>query len=135
MPIHDRLSDVPGVHRGNGYSHAVTASGRTAYIAGQVALDENGELVGKGDLRAQTVQSLRNMEKVLLALGASWSDVIRYTWYVVDATQAQTIRDVRDEFIRPVLGDLPNPASTLMQVVSLYSPDILVEVEAVVALP
>jgi enamine deaminase RidA (YjgF/YER057c/UK114 family) len=100
-----------------------------------VALDEHGDLVGKGDLRAQTVQSLRNMEKVLDALGATWSDVIRYTWYVLDATQAQTIRDVRDSFVRPVLGDLPNPASTLMQVVSLYSPDILVEVEAVVALP
>lgn len=135
MPIHDRLSDVPGVHRGNGYSHAVIASGRTAYIAGQVALDSNGDLVGKDDLRAQTEQSLRNMEKVLDALGATWADVIRYTWYVLDATQAQVIRDVRDSFIRPVLGSQANPASTLMQVGSLYSPDILVEVEAVVALP
>jgi enamine deaminase RidA (YjgF/YER057c/UK114 family) len=61
--------------------------------------------------------------------------VVRFTWYVLDAGSLQVIRDVRDEFIRPSLGDRPNPASTLLQVAALARPEFLVEVEAVVAVP
>jgi enamine deaminase RidA (YjgF/YER057c/UK114 family) len=116
---------------GNGYTHAVVASGRTAYISGQVALDESGQLVGAGDLRAQTEQSLRNLEKILGELGATWSDVIRYTWFVVGEHDLQVIRDVRDEF----LGEAPKPGSSLIKVAGLFRPDVLIEVEAVVAVP
>src|SRR5580692_4649777 len=135
MPIADRLTSVPGVAPGPGFAHAVTVSGRLAFVSGQVALDENGQLAGPGDLEEQTRQALRNLHAIISALGADWSDVARFSWYVLDASQVQVIRDVRDEFIRPALGDRPNPASTLVQVAALFRPGFLVEVDAVVALP
>jgi enamine deaminase RidA (YjgF/YER057c/UK114 family) len=135
MPIHDRITAVPDVAPGRGYAHAVTASGRLAFIAGQVAVDGEGRLVGEGDLAAQTRQVLTNLRNVLATLGADWADVARLTWYVLDASQVQTIRDIRDEFLQPALGGRPNPASTLLQVAGLARPELLVEVDAVVALP
>ena len=135
MPVVDRLTAVDGVAPAPGYAHAVTVSGRLAFVAGQVALDAGGRLAGAGDMRAQTVQAMRNLHAVLRGLGAGWADVVRFGWYVTDVTQVQVIRDVRDEFIRPALGDRPNPASTLVQVASLVLPELMVEVDAVAALP
>ena len=135
MPVHDRLADIPGVAQGPGYSHAVTTSGRLAFIAGQIGVDADGQVVGLGDLAAQTRQALQNMQNVLAAVGAGWADVVRLGWYVTDVADLQTIRDIRDEFLRPALGDQPNPTSTLVQVASLFRPEFLVEVDAVVAPP
>jgi enamine deaminase RidA (YjgF/YER057c/UK114 family) len=135
MPIMDRLTEVPGVAPGPGFAHAVTVTGRLAFISGQVALDEAGQLAGPGDLAAQTRQALTNLHRILRELGAGWPDVVRFGWYVLDAGQVQVIRDVRDELIRPALGDRPNPASTLVQVAALFRPGFLVEVEAVAAVP
>lgn len=135
MPIEDRTVTAPGLAPGNGFVHAVTTSGRLAFVSGQVSLDEHGTLVGPGDLEAQTEQALNNLHRVLLGLGADWPDVAKFTWFVLDASQAQIIRDVRDRLIRPVLRDLPNPASSLVQVAALVRPEFLIEVEAVVALP
>lgn len=132
MPITQRLTDVPHPAR---YSHAVVATGKLAFVAGQVALDGDGRLVGPGDLAAQTAQSLRNLETVLRELGADWSHVVRLNWYLVDVSQIQTVRDVMDTFLRPALGDGPRPASTLLQAAALFRPDVLVEVDAVVAPP
>jgi enamine deaminase RidA (YjgF/YER057c/UK114 family) len=61
--------------------------------------------------------------------------VLRLNWYVVDVAQLQALRDARDEILRPVLGELANPASSLIQVAGLFRPEFLVEVDAVVALP
>jgi enamine deaminase RidA (YjgF/YER057c/UK114 family) len=72
---------------------------------------------------------------VLITLGATWRDVAKLGWFVTDLSQLQAIREIRDEVLRPVLGDIPNPASTLVQVTSLVLPELLVEVDAVVALP
>jgi enamine deaminase RidA (YjgF/YER057c/UK114 family) len=135
VPVHDRLAVIPGVAPGSGYSHAIITSGRLAFIAGQIGVDADGQLVSPGDLSAQTRQALRNMQSILGVLGAGWSDVVRLGWYVTDVAHLQTIRDIRDEFLRPALGDQPNPASTLVQVASLFRPEFLVEVEAVAALP
>ncbi len=135
MPVVDRLVSVPDVAPPPGFAHAVTVSGRLAFVSGQVALDADGEVVGPGDLAAQTAQALRNLHSILRGLGADWPDVVRLGWYILDAASVQVIRDVRDEFIRPSLGDLPNPASTLVQVAALVRPEFLVEVEAVAALP
>jgi enamine deaminase RidA (YjgF/YER057c/UK114 family) len=135
VPIVNRLSSVPDLAPGPGYSHAVTTTGRLAFVSGQVAFDADGHIVGPGDLAAQTAQALRNLHRILGAFGADWPDVVRLAWYVLDAGAVQVIRDVRDEFIRPSLGDRPNPASTLVQVAALVRPELLVEVEAVVALP
>jgi enamine deaminase RidA (YjgF/YER057c/UK114 family) len=135
VPIVDRLTTVPDVAPGPGFAHAVTTTGRLAFVSGQVALDADGQLVGPGDLATQTAQALRNLHRILGALGADWPDVVRFAWYVLDAGSVQVIRDVRDEFIRPSLGDRPSPASTLVQVAALFRPGFLVEVDAVVALP
>ncbi|RSM84914.1 RidA family protein [Kibdelosporangium aridum] len=135
MPIHDRIDDVAGNAPGFGYAHAVTTSGRLAFVSGQVALDENGQLVGQDNLAAQTRQALRNLENVLKQLGATWADVVRFNWYVADTSELPIVREIRDEFIRPVLGDRPNPASTLIQVAGLFRPECLIEVDAVVAMP
>jgi len=135
VPTFDRITEADGLAPGPGYSHAVVTMGRTAFLAGQVAVDADGNLVGAGDLGAQTRQALANLELVLDALGASWQDVAKLGWYVVDVTQVQAIRDARDEVLRPALGEVPNPASTLVQVAALFRPEFLVEVDAVVALP
>jgi enamine deaminase RidA (YjgF/YER057c/UK114 family) len=128
MGIIDRVGE------GFGYSHAVTVTGTLAFVSGQVALDSEGNLVGAGDLEAQTRQALRNLEGVLVQLGATWADVVKFGWYLMDVTEIQKVRDVRDEVLRPVLGDRPNPASTLVQVAGLFRQGLLIEVEAVVAL-
>lgn len=135
MPVLDRLTDAAGVAPSSGYAHAVTVSGRLAFVAGQVALDAEGTLVGDGDLKAQATQALRNLHAVLAALGADWPDVARLGWYVLDVSQVSAIRTARDELLRPSLGDRPNPASTLVQVTSLVRPEYLVEVDAVAVVP
>lgn len=132
MPIIQRLTDVPHPAR---YSHAVVATGKLAFIAGQVALDADGQFVGAGDLAAQTAQALRNLETVLRQLGAGWRDVVRLNWYLVDVGDIQIVRDALEEIVFPALGDLGKPASTLIQAAALFRPDALVEVDAVVALP
>ena len=135
MLSNDRLTAAAGLAPGNGYSHAVVTGGRTAFVSGQVALDEDGAVVGGPDVFAQTTQALRNLERVLDALGASWGDVARLGWYVLDASRVQAVRDARDAVLDPVLGDQPRPASTLVQVAALFRPDLVVEVDAVVSLP
>jgi enamine deaminase RidA (YjgF/YER057c/UK114 family) len=135
VPTFDRITETDGLAPGTGYAHAVVTLGRTAFISGQVAVDAEGAVVGVGDITAQARQALSNLGQVLAALDAGWRDVAKLGWYVTDVTQLQAIRDVRDEVMRPVLDDLPNPASTLVQVAALYRPELLVEVDAVVALP
>lgn len=135
MPIVDRLASVPDVAPVPGLAHAVTVSGTVAFVSGQVALGADGQLVGPGDLAAQTAQALRNLHGILRELGADWPDVVRFGWYVTDVTSVQVIRDVRDEFIGPSLSGRPHPASTLVQVAALFRPGFLVEVDAVAALP
>jgi enamine deaminase RidA (YjgF/YER057c/UK114 family) len=135
VPIHDRVISTPEVPAGPGYSHAVTTSGRLAFISGQVALDPSGNLVGPGDLAAQTMQCMRNLESVLREVGAGWADVVRFNWYLTDVTEVQVVRDIRDSFIREPLGDKPSPASSLIKVAGLVRPEFLIEVDAVAALP
>ena len=135
MPTFSRITEAAGLAPGTGYSHAVVTLGRTAFVSGQVAVDEHGTVVGGADPAAQTRQVLANLERVFSELGATWGDVAKLGWYVTDLAHLQIFRDVRDEVLRPALGDLPNPASTLVQVVALVRPELVVEVDAVVALP
>ena len=117
-----------------GYTHVVVAKpGRIVYIAGQVALDSQGQLVGPGDMRAQLTQVMKNLNAALGAAGASWKDVVKVNWYFVNYKPdlLPMIREVRDQFINT---EHP-PASTLVGVAALAREDFLVEVEAVVVLP
>lgn len=117
----------PGLSTPTGYSHVVsTRGGRTIYIAGQVALDAKGQLVGDGDLAAQTRQVFANLEVALKAAGATFDDVVKLNTYMRDATQVQMIRDVRAKYFTTAL-----PASTLVEVSRLANPGFLVEIEVI----
>jgi len=116
------------------YSHvAVASSGRTIYIAGQVAIDEKGAIVGAGDLGAQTEQVMRNLGKCLEAAGASFEHVVKITTFVVNYTPE----------MRPIIGkarssffaNRPPPASTLVGVSALAVPGWLIEIEAIAVAP
>ena len=120
----------PGLSAPRGYSHAVSVSGgRTVYIAGQVAYNAQGDVVGKGDLRAQTRQAFENLRLALAAAGGSFKDLVKLNTYVVGykPDQLPILREVRAEMLK----DLPPPASTLVGVQALVNPDLLIEIEAV----
>ena len=111
-----------------GYSHVVDApADRIIYISGQVPLDTNGELVGEGDFEAQARQVFANLSAALEAAGAGWNDVVKLNYFLTEIGELGTVRTIRDEYIdteRP-------PASTLVQVSALFSPEAMVEIEAV----
>jgi enamine deaminase RidA (YjgF/YER057c/UK114 family) len=115
------------------YSHvAIAPAGRQVHVSGQVAFNAAGELVGKGDLAAQTEQVYTNLGHALAAAGASLTDVFKLVTYVVGIApdKVATIRAARAKF----LGDRPYPASTMVGVTGLVHPDLLIEVEAIAAL-
>jgi enamine deaminase RidA (YjgF/YER057c/UK114 family) len=127
-----RYLNPPSIHPPFGYTHVVEVlAGRPVYIAGQVAMDRDGNLVGAGDLRAQTHQVFANLRAALEAVGATFSDVVKLNYFVVDASQAPVIREVRDVYI----DTDRRPASTLVQVARLFREEFLIEVEAVAVLP
>lgn len=115
-----------GVAPGNGYSHVVAGSGRWVAIAGQIALDADGVVVGVGDPLAQARQVFANLERCLAAAGATFADVVKLNYYVTDIGILPAVRTARDEYV-----DTANPpASTAVQVVALFRPELLLEVEA-----
>jgi len=107
------------------YSHAVRA-GDTIYVSGQASLDVNKELVGRGDVDAQTRQVLENMKVVLVAAGATLDDVVKVTVYLVDRDDRTRVNEVR----RAYFG-ANRPASTLVEVSRFPIDGMLVEMEAV----
>jgi reactive intermediate/imine deaminase len=115
-----------------GYSHVVEAPAATiVYISGQVPLDAEGHLVGEGDFAAQTRQVFENLTRALEAADASWSDVVKLDYFLRDVGQIAVVRAIRDEYV----DTASPPASTLVEVSSLFSPDVLVEIQAVAIKP
>ena len=116
-----------GLSTPTGYSHVVAArGGRTIYIAGQVALDAAGRVVGQGDLAAQTRQVFANLEVALKAAGATFADVVKTNYYMRDASQVAVVRDIRSKYFTTAL-----PASTLIEVPRLANADFLIEIEVI----
>jgi enamine deaminase RidA (YjgF/YER057c/UK114 family) len=116
----------PGLAPGPGYSQVVTGTGRMVFVAGQVALDEQGAMVGAADIVLQTEQVFKNLSLALAAAGASFRDVVKVNWFVLDTSQLTAMRQVRDRYV-----DTANPpASTLVVVKALARPEFLVEIEA-----
>src|SRR5215813_3651689 len=115
------------------YSHVTIITGaRQVHISGQIAFNAAGELVGKGDLAAQTEQAYTNLGHALAAAGASLADVFKIVTYVVGITpdRVATIRAARTKF----LGDGPYPASAMVGVTGLVHPELLIEIEAIAAI-
>lgn len=128
------LTHVPapdGVLPATSYTHVVTGTGRLVAVSGQIALDEQGELVGEGDPAAQARQVFENLRRCLAAVGAGFGDVIKLTYFLTDMSQLPAVRRARDEVLDP--GRLP--ASSAVQVVSLVDPRLLVEIEALAVVP
>jgi enamine deaminase RidA (YjgF/YER057c/UK114 family) len=121
------FNDIPGVRAATGYSHGVAASGRLIAVAGQVAMDEHGELVGADDPRAQAERVFENLRAVLQAAGATFADVIKFGVYTVDIEYLPVIREVRDRYV----GANGPPASTAVQVAALFQPGYLIEIDAI----
>lgn len=111
-----------------GYSQlAIATGGKIVFIAGQVALDKSGNVVGKDDFHAQIQQVFENLKAAVESAGGSFHDIVKLNSYFVDFSHLSDFREVRDKFI-----DLKNPpTSTAVQVPKLFRPEFLVEVEAV----
>src|SRR5215471_19174623 len=113
-----------------GYSHAVVVNGgKMIFLSGQVALNKQGEMVGKDDFAAQATQVFANLRAALAAAGAGPKDVIKLNYYVVGLNREKLValRTVRDQFIDKEHA----PASTLAGVQALFREDAMLEVEAV----
>jgi enamine deaminase RidA (YjgF/YER057c/UK114 family) len=126
-----RYINPPGLAKPSGYTHVVVApDGRTVYIAGQVALDSTGQLVGSGDFRRQAEQVIRNLQRALASVGGTLDNVAKTTTFITDLKHLPALREVRTQYL-----DLKRPpASTLLVVSSLARPEFLIEVEAIAVL-
>jgi enamine deaminase RidA (YjgF/YER057c/UK114 family) len=123
------LIDPEGLPRHESYTQVVAATGsRLVFVAGQVAEDAEGNLVGAGDLAVQARQSFANVRRALAAAGARPDQVARITIYVV-GHRPEYVPDISEARIA-VFGD-HKPADTLLGVATLAQPEYLIEVEAI----
>jgi enamine deaminase RidA (YjgF/YER057c/UK114 family) len=126
---HDILQ-LKSVHetKDRGYSH-VAKVGKTLYIAGQVARDVRGKLVGKGDMEAQARQVYTNLRNILEESGGGLRNIVKTTTILTHYGNVEGYRKIRNEFF----GDIM-PPNTLLIIESLASPDFMIEVEAIAVL-
>jgi enamine deaminase RidA (YjgF/YER057c/UK114 family) len=105
------------------------------FVAGQVALDLAGNLIGEDDAAAQTRQAFENIGSVLEGVGASFSDVVEFTTYLVGRDSVQPFLEARAEIFPTMFPDADYPPNTLLIVAGLVRDEFLVEIKAVAALP
>ena len=116
-----------------GYSNVVEIlRGRIVFIAGQIAVDREGKIVGKGDFEAQAHQAFANVGKALRSVGCTPRDLVKLTVYVRDMSQIGAYRKARDRFLGSTTPPSA-PAMTLVEVSQLFSDEFLIEVDAVAA--
>ncbi len=107
-----------------GYSRAVRVGNRI-YVTGTTATDENGNVVGIGDAYAQTIQTIKNIERALQALDATLENVVRTKMFVTDISRWEEYGKAHGEFFREIM-----PATTMVEVSKLIDPEMLIEIEA-----
>jgi reactive intermediate/imine deaminase len=115
------------------YSQAVrveTGDAVWIHVSGQIAIDLEGNLVGPGDVRAQTRQVFENLKAILAANGATFADVAKIGTYLTTFEDLAGMREVRSEYLTA-----EPPASTAVQVVALVVPDALIEIDLVAVVP
>ena len=129
-----RFLNPPTLSKPPGYSHVVetTGSGRTVYIAGQLGLDKNGNLVGGADdFRAQAVQTFENLKAALAAVGGDFSHLVKVTNLLADIKHLPIFREVRNQY----LNNAAPPASTTVAISEFAREGALLEVEAIAVVP
>ena len=131
-PTKVRFLNPAAMPQSVGYTQVVEVTGgKMVYLSGQIAISPAGEIVGVGDLRAQTQQVFENLKAGLAAAGATFDHVVKLHLYLLDITQIQVVRDVRDRYVNTQLP----PASTAVEVRRLVRDDLLIEIDAIAALP
>ncbi len=128
MPIQIERMNPPGTSQPTAYTQLVRA-GKTLYFAGQTAVNEKGELIGKGDMRAQVRQVYENLKSLLASQGATFDHLVKITIYTLSIDEFRKTGDIREAYT----GGRA-PASTLLQIDRLASPDYLVEIEGIAVL-
>src|ERR1700761_9122310 len=113
------------------YSHVVTVLGpaKMIYIAGQLARDADGNIVGPGDMRAQLEQTFKNLDACLKAAGATWADVVKTNTFVTNYDAFSQCRDVRMRHF-----SIATPTSTTIRISGLAQPEAMVEIEMIAAI-
>jgi enamine deaminase RidA (YjgF/YER057c/UK114 family) len=126
-----RIFNPESIAKPTGYSHVAEVNdGKIVYIAGQVALDKSGNLVGKDDFRAQVQQVFENLKAAVEAAGGDFNSVVKLNYYCaesVDPAQITGARELRDKYVNTANP----PVSTFVYVKRLVRPEWLIEVEAV----
>lgn len=108
----------------------VQGDGRIVHLKGQVSLDRQGRIVGKGDMERQVRQTLDNVKTVLAHVGGTMADIISLTHYVTNIRRFMDAGAVRREYFAE-----PFPVTTTVEISSLYDPDLMVEIAAIAEIP
>lgn len=108
----------------------IQGDGQMVHLKGQVSLDQDGQVVGRGDMRVQVRKVLENIRGVLAAMGGRMGDIVSLVHYATDIEGFMKAGDIRSEFF-----SAPFPVTTTVQVTRLYRPELVIEIAAVAEIP
>jgi len=108
----------------------IQGTGQIVHLKGQVSLDADGNIVGKGDMRAQTEQVLLNIKSALECIGGEMADIFSLTHYITDIDEFMKTGDIRMKYFEP-----PFPVTTTVQINRLYDPQLVVEITSSAEIP